>query len=136
MFPAFEHPDNRVLCSLFSLPTVLLLTQGESLQDMGQIQGSLEVASRSTWTALTNDSELQRYVPFALAGLYALLAVGTEHIIIIKSHLMHVCPYTRMFVCFFVSSAFPGQRNRQLTQCPAVCLWSISFFRHSCDMHT
>ena len=53
-------------------------TQGESLQDMAQIQGSLEeVASRSTWTALTNDSELQRYVPFALAGLYALLAVGT-----------------------------------------------------------
>lgn len=38
--------------------------------------GALDARGESLWTTLTDDPNLQRYVPFGLASLYGLLAIG------------------------------------------------------------
>ena len=44
---------------------------------MATADGALTERGESLWTSLTGDPSLQRYVPFALAALYGLLAIGT-----------------------------------------------------------
>ena len=43
---------------------------------MATADGALTEHGESLWTSLTDDPSLQRYVPFALAALYGLLAIG------------------------------------------------------------